>query len=129
MGRSRKGSNVLDAEVFDVAVNGNCAYLTAAGQGVQVYDVSDPRSPERIDAADDCGPAEDIAIEGSYAFTAAGDGTVRVLDLASPTRPRLVCSYRTPGRAYGIAVSKDDVYVADECGFSVLSLSRDRSAD
>ncbi|MBL9136647.1 MAG: hypothetical protein JNK85_12295 [Verrucomicrobiales bacterium] len=65
-------------------VAGNGLAVVAAGQGLAIYDVSNPSSPVRVAVV--AGNAEAVAMEGTLVLASMSDG-VRLIDLANPAQP------------------------------------------
>lgn len=72
-----------------LTVAGSRAYLTGAGTGLQVVDLTDPRAP-RVLAPDPTLVGSEIAVAGSVGVL--GGAGLRVLDLADPLAPTLAGS-------------------------------------
>jgi hypothetical protein len=94
---------------FDVAISSHYAFLANGGDGLRIYDVSNPANPICIGHTNDAKPANalGIAVSGDYAYLATGDDGMRIYDVSDPTRP--TCASHTPqiamAQSFGIAVS------------------------
>ena len=55
-----------------------------------------------------------MAVSGDYAYVAAYGSGLQVIDISDPTAPSYAGSYDTPGIAYGVAISGNYAYVADD---------------
>lgn len=73
--------------VAAVGVSGHSVYL--AGDGFDVYDLSEPASPELRTSLDLPGYAYAVRVAGTHAFVASTSGLL-VLDLTEPMAPNLV---------------------------------------
>ncbi len=100
-------------------------YIADGVAGLEIWDVADPSSPEKLGNCDTPGDARDIYVSGSYAYVADGyEGELRVIDVSTPSNPQEVGYCYTPGSAYGIYVSGSYAYVADyDKGLRVIDVS------
>jgi len=98
---------------FDVAVQGDFAYLATYSSGFSVVDVSDPTAPEIVGNLDFDGGADRISVDGDYACLKAA-GFVMV-DVSDPTSPVELCTYPVIGL--------QDVLLVDEYLY-VISFTR-----
>ncbi len=100
------------------------AYLADVGEGLRIFDISDPTNPQEIGFYDTPGHAQDIALSGKYAFL--GDGSSSLLlaiDISDPGNPQLAGEYETLGFVWGIYISDTYAYVANgDHGLSILRL-------
>ncbi len=123
------GASVWNEEV---AVSGTYAYVAAAGPGLEVFDVSDPTSPQSV-AVVDIGTTAGgggVAISGNYAYVTAknlGEG-LRVIDVSTPESPQVVGTYNMGAQTIGVAVSGDLVYLANRWdGLKIVDVSNPAS--
>ena len=79
---------------------------------LQVFDVSEPATPERVFISEDLGWAGDIAIADDLLFMAAGDLGVHVFELASGALPLHVGTIPTSGDAVALHPTPQTLYVA-----------------
>jgi alpha-tubulin suppressor-like RCC1 family protein len=108
----------------NVDVAGDFAYVAAGNAGLQVVNVSDPRNPRIVGAADTPGNANDVRIVGNLAFVADGEAGLRIFDISSPANPVLLGAADTPGVAMDVAVFEGRAYVADgESGLAVINVT------
>ena len=63
---------------------------------------------------------ERYAAAGAFAYLADDGGRVTVVDASDPSSPTLAAAYYTKGHAYGIAVARHKIYVADADGGLVI---------
>lgn len=110
---------------FDVAADGDFAYLIVGAQGLLVIDVSDPTAPIEVGSHSTRGYAQAIAFDGDRAFVANRSDGLTVLDVSDPMRPVEVGNLDTPGSAWDVAVVDDLAFVADsQGGLQVVDVSR-----
>jgi hypothetical protein len=83
----------------------------AQGYTVQVYDVSDPKSPVRVSTVKTAGRGSRVAMHGSSAYVADADG-LQIVDLSDPAHPSRIASVATAGPARDVAVTDSLVLVA-----------------
>ena len=84
----------------------------AQGYTVQVYDVSDPKSPVRVSTVKTAGRGPRVAMHGSLAYVADAVDGLQIVDLSDPAHPSRVALVATPGPARDVAVSDSLVLVA-----------------
>ncbi|MFZ6026652.1 MAG: carboxypeptidase regulatory-like domain-containing protein [Chloroflexota bacterium] len=85
---TRVGHIPLTSAAYDVAVNGNTAYL-ATGDGLRAIDISDRTSPIEagIYTESFVEQATGISIQGAYAYVAGYIDGLQVYDITSPHNP------------------------------------------
>jgi hypothetical protein len=123
---SRVGQTMLEPLGNSVAVSGNYAYVAAAGNGLQVMDISSPTNPVHVNTIwDDV--ALKATISGNYLYVGYfgnGSSGMRIYSLASPTEPALIYSYTSRGEVIGIVVSGNYAYVTPyDGGLDILNVS------
>ncbi|MFX0183325.1 MAG: LVIVD repeat-containing protein [Candidatus Hodarchaeota archaeon] len=109
----------------DVEISGNLAYLSFWEEGLKILDISDPTNITVISEFNDNDISEfaflDLNEEYVYLATMA-DGVV-VLDVSDPYLPVERCKYNDTGKAYGIFVRDDFIFVADQSeGLKILKM-------
>jgi len=102
IGRTR----MLEAEVFDLEVDGGTLYAAVRQRGLYVYDVTDPQNPVEVGWYAHAGR---MAVKDDRVFLAA-DGALRVLNANQPGLLQEIGRLALPS-ASGIALSGDYVYV------------------
>jgi hypothetical protein len=104
-----------------VDVIGQYAFVVCADAGLHVIDVSCPSEPKEIGHFD-MTSATCIQVMDNYAYVA--DLGLRILDISVPSNPMEISYHETPGVAFGLYVSGDRAYVADDCcGLRVIDVS------
>lgn len=96
-----------------IAIQGDYAYLAAAGFGIVVVNVADPQNPFVESWCDTPGSASAIAVAGNFAYVADLWAGMQVVNVADPKSPSIVGTYDTPGEARDIVVSGEYAYIAD----------------
>ncbi len=121
------GACTMDTYPRDVTVAGQYAYLAAGEGGLKVLDISDPATARVIGGADISHRLSTyaVAVADQRAYLACGADGVKVLSVEQPTArpPYWLGECDTPGTAYGVTVSGDYAYVADEDGLRVFDVS------
>jgi hypothetical protein len=104
-----------------VYVIGPKAYVADGDGGLRIIDVSNPSRPKEISHID-MTTACCVYVEGLYAYVA--DLGLRIIDISNPSMPKQVAFHPTPGVAYGVVVSENKAYIADDwCGIRVIDVS------
>jgi hypothetical protein len=80
--------------------------------GLDVFDASEPSSPDRLGIVDLPDRTEDVVFQGDLAFAAAREGGLRILDISDRTNPVELGDLPTVGEARGVAVRGHWAYVA-----------------
>ena len=88
----------------------------AGGGDVQVYDVSDPASPEKVASVATPGRATRVSMNGNEVFVADSEAGIAVVDVSDPGAAALVGTFATPRPARD--VSADGSLVAAVVGDS-----------
>jgi len=132
------------SSVQSVAVAGNYAYVigikhyykTSSGW-LRIIDVTYPTHPTEVGFLSVSGHSvslHDVYVSSNTAYVAGEDsgfegppyrswGELVIVDVSDPAHPTKV-RYRTPGRAYGVAVAGGCAYVADgRSGLRILDVS------
>ena len=119
-----------DADMFDVVVSGDYAYVTyqmvGVEYGVLVVNITNPANPGYTTRRGTDGEAFGITLRGDYLYVATGDygGGLEVIDIVDQTSPTTVGNYVTPGTAYDVAIGGDYAYIADgDGGLRVLNIA------
>jgi len=112
----------------DVAVNGDIAFVTSYYAGLQIVDITSPVESFVIGSApvQSSFPASYVAWDGDYAYVVAYgyEENFLVVDVSDPLSPHMISYHSTLGPAYGIDVSGNYAYVAEEWeGVEILDIS------
>lgn len=98
---------------YDVAVNGNYAYVANEGLGLSVVDISNPALPSLAATYLSAGYPENVVPVGNYAYVASGYLGLLVFDISTPSAPSLIGNYNTPGYVRNLAVNGNYAYLCD----------------
>jgi hypothetical protein len=122
--------NLTGGWTFCLAVADHYAYVAdgyihnsgARGDGLVIFDITNPTDLRRVSAYHTSGSANGVAVSGNYAYVTDGyvdsflgdDYSVGlvILDISNPANPQRVGGYRTSTSAYGVAVVGNHAYVA-----------------
>ncbi len=101
---------------------GILAVSAEMGEGLRVFDLTNPASPRLIGQASPQGRAEDVVIRDSLAYVAYWDQGLRVFDLTDPSEPRLIgnCAFQT---AYRIALWQNLICIANYSSLEIIDVS------
>jgi hypothetical protein len=118
------GSCVTPGSAGRIALDGNHAYVCDSGSGLQVIDVSDPRTPALAGALTTF-TIFDIVVAGDYAYLAELDLGLHVVDISTPTAPVSIGSCAIPIDATScITIVGNYVYVTEFfSGLHVIDVS------
>ena len=118
------------AEVREVALIGNYAYIACSWAGFEVIDISDPSSPTKVDSTHSgSGVAVAFEFANGYGFLANRESGIRVFDVSDPANPVHVTTYSTSASnawASSITVNGNYLYVGIEhspYGMEVFDIS------
>ncbi|MBT3233084.1 MAG: T9SS type A sorting domain-containing protein [Calditrichaeota bacterium] len=96
---------------WDVAVQGDYAYVATAVSGLQIVDISDPEQLKVTGFYDTFGRTFGIDVSGDYVYLAEAEGGLVILNIADPQIPFLVTQIEYPG-AIRVTVRDSLLYVA-----------------
>ena len=114
------GNLKTDGYIYEIAVQGDYAYVANSLAGFKIINISNPENPEQVgvfDIEDD--GAHHVAVQGEYAYVTF-DSLV-VLDISDPTSPIQISSFDS--YIYAIAVQDDYVYITRNNVFCILDNS------
>lgn len=110
--------------VWNVAVCDGIAYLASPINGVEVIDVIDPASPQKITTVAGTKGAWDVHIHEELLYVGCHGAGIKILTLSDRKSPRIVGSFRDDdgGEAQGVWGDGQHLYVADNFGIEVLDV-------
>ncbi|MFW9779899.1 MAG: LVIVD repeat-containing protein [Candidatus Heimdallarchaeota archaeon] len=117
-----------DYYVYDLQFAGEIAYTACArsifeaGEGIKIWNASDPLNFALMGSFFDGGMAFDLQILNNYALVADFNDGVEIIDVSNPYNPIKVTNYYDGGNATQLYVVDDLIYVAD--GFDGLEIIR-----
>ncbi len=107
---------------LDIKIAGQYVFMAVNGAGLQIYDVSDPTSPQRLENNIPYG-VNNVFIDGYHAFTADGYTGIHMINILDLHQIKPLCGYDTPGTANGICYADSFIYVADNSSLQIFHLS------
>jgi hypothetical protein len=124
-GKTLRPAGSIDPAFHPVAVKiiGDYLYVGGLEVSLAVYDISDPRFPEKTLEVDFEGYPHDYIIRNDTLFVAAHHGGVVLLDISEAAHPRLLQQYDLGSYVYGILPEGQYIYVcAHSSGLIVLDM-------
>jgi len=107
----------------DIAVEGNRAFVADFDGGLRILDLSSPLDPVEVGSWHMTGVlAGGVAVAGDVAYVADAGEEVWILDVSNPSLPTAIDVFDAPGNVFKIALSGNDVFVAD--GVSGVQIAR-----
>ncbi|HDQ99926.1 MAG TPA: hypothetical protein ENN51_06550 [candidate division WOR-3 bacterium] len=100
-------------EGYGLAYQANHLYLAREADGFEIWDVSDPESPEPVGELVSSYAGFGLAVEGDYAFLATLSPDLRVIDVSDPRSPVEV-GFCTVGFTWDVTVAGGLAYVVDD---------------
>ncbi len=119
------GAIHLPDQAWDIAVQGNYAYVVCDDSGLCIVNITNVRSPTLTSHLALSGWAQGIAIQNGFAYIAYRFGGISIVDISSPTQPVLMTSYEpVPMNVRGVFVRDSILYaVSDNYGLYTFSIS------
>lgn len=96
------GLTPSDAFVFDVSESAGLLLLCEGMDGFEIFDVSDPSTPQLITQYQPSAGAWSAFLENNVAYVGTGLGGIGVYDLAIPENPTLIGTLQDVGWVEGI---------------------------
>jgi hypothetical protein len=114
---------------YNVAVQGQYAYVAQEGLGLKVLDVSDPSNPHEVGTVDSTRDviAQAVAVRDSFAFIGwMLHPWLRVVDVSDPQNPRKVAACDLFNPADDMVWRDSFLYVAEYYRLQVVNVARPR---
>jgi|GEM_PF-2392864 len=112
---------------YNLFVWGNYAAVAQQGNGIQIFDISNPANPQFLSSYNTGGgSANGVFVSGNYLFIAYGAVGLHVLDVSNPAVPIYRSSLDLPGSAdvENVFVSGNYAYLAAKnSGMYIVDLS------
>lgn len=118
-----------ETHAHDVYVSGNFAYIAADSSGLQIIDISNPSSPQKVGQYNppntEYGQStiHEVHIVGDRAYIAAGRGGLWIVDVSNQASPRELGNYVFNGHAWGIYTVGRYAYIAAGDGLRIIDIS------
>jgi hypothetical protein len=120
-----RGSSRTPYSASGIVLSENYAYVADGYSGLQIIDITNPSKPtSKGSCMSGMIYAHEVALSGNSVYVVSDSG-LHIIDITNPSNPTLRDSYNMPGRAYGVAVSGNYVYVAIG-GLHVVALNPDK---
>ncbi len=130
-------SNPILARSFDTRfgnsyLSGNFLYVASRGEGLKIFDVTNPLYPSFIKLTVFLGGAEDVVVVDNHAYVTNGDysdgnnwreGQVRVFNISNPRDPLEIGLYESPGNVSQLSKSGNNLIISE--GTVSYSFSRE----
>ena len=104
----------------DIAIAGNYAYFAEGGYGLEIFDLSRPGYPWRLDYTGP--PTACLEIAGNFMYTADGTTGLQVFDISTPTSPRQVGGCAV-SNLVDLALSGHYAYGATTKGLQIIDIA------
>ena len=124
-----RGATLKAGVTYDVAVQGQYAYVAQAGLGLKVLDVSDPTVPHEVGTVDSTRDVITLAaaVRDSFAFIGWAPGIhLRSVDVSDPTHPHIAGGCAVFNWPVALALRDSYLYVAEYYKFQVVNVARPR---
>ncbi|MFW9779900.1 MAG: LVIVD repeat-containing protein [Candidatus Heimdallarchaeota archaeon] len=121
---TKVGTYVDEGIANNAEVIGNLLFLADWDAGLKILNISDRNFPAKIGESESITDyAGDLTIFGDLAFVGGWVDGLYVYNISNPMRPVLKTSYHDGGKATGVYVQDDLVYVADTTeGLEILKI-------
>ncbi|MBZ0265347.1 T9SS type A sorting domain-containing protein [bacterium] len=96
---------------YDVALQGDYAYVAYARQGILVYDISDPSDIFVAGRTWEYNNIFGIDVQDGYAYFTNSSNGISVLDISNPVDPAPVGSHDVEGVIYGLAINPPYAFI------------------
>jgi len=94
---------------------------------VELFDISEPDSPQKVSTVDIGGPVISVAVSGSTLYTADHAG-VGLIDVSDPGAPLTLGFDQTPSWAMHVSALEDRLFLADWNSLSIFESNTAQSA-
>lgn len=115
-------SQILTNLIKEIVLVENLAYAVVEGEGLAIFDLSDPTAPILMSFWPTDGHAWDIAIEGDYAFLTVRVNGLDVIDVSDPSQPHRVANLDLPADAKRLDVENGYAYVTQSSADGRLAI-------
>ena len=116
-------SYALTSPGMRVASEGSHLYVASGTNGLSVFDISNPVSPENIYNYVSTDDIRGVDSDSPYLVTAEWDLGIRLFHIVNSDSIAPVNFFSTQGRAWNVKVIGDMIYVADDNAFQIAEIS------
>ncbi|MCL0106055.1 phosphate ABC transporter substrate-binding protein PstS family protein, partial [Thermodesulfovibrionales bacterium] len=127
------GSVDTPGRAYDVFISGDHAFVADGRGGLQIIDVSNPRSPAIVGSVGTTcrvSRARNVFISGDHAFVAEGSG-LQIIDVSNPRSPAIIGRVDPPAHVRDVFISGDHAFVTTDVGWrgglQIIDVSNPRS--
>lgn len=106
----------------DISLHSNYVFAASAGEGIEVYDVSDAANPARVSFYEEDVVPVAIAYDNTTLYI-AGEGGVEVVDASNPASLQRTKYFEVTGTCKDITVGPGTIHVAG-CGSGFFTLEK-----
>ena len=112
----------------NVKTDGDYTYIAGYGNGLHIFNTSNPANPQWVNNVEIPGDVRDVAVQDGYAYVANGWGGLCVVDIYPPNEASIVKNVEGfIGDA--LAISSDYAYVIGEnYGMTIIDISNPSEA-
>jgi len=112
----------------EIYVLGNYAYVADGRKGLQIIDITNPKSPSLVGSHDTPGSAYGVYVLGNYAYVADWNSGLQIIDISNPKTPFFLGSYDLLNSALRVYVLGNYAYVADSGeGLQIIDVTNPKS--
>ena len=120
-------------QTMAVAIAGDYVYAATQTNGIYVFNVATPSSPQVTGSYTVSGSVKNVALSGDYAFFESDSANVKVADISNPTSPQYVgiCTEENMYSGYnnvGLVVAGNYLYDANGGSFRILDVTNPLSS-
>jgi len=106
----------------DIVVSGNYAYTACGVNGVHIFDITVPWSPQWISMIDTPGHAYGLCVSGDHLFVADGTWGLLIIDISNPASPQVTATLDMGDECWDVEVSGDYAFIAGWAQFMVVDI-------
>jgi len=119
--------NLFAAYGSAVTNNLNKAYVASGVDGLKIFDISTPSSPNTLPSYDTPGDAKAVVLstDETKAYVADGTSGLHIINIADPFNPVLLGTYNTSGTASDLKLSGNNIYIADKQYLTIVDVVTD----
>lgn len=108
---------------YEVAVDGDFAYVATDNSGLQIVDISDPEQPLPVSSYVDF-PDDPYTVDvDDQLLVASSSRKLWIMDVANPHEPRFTGEYILDGYRNDVVLSHHTIYVATWNGVEIVDVS------
>ncbi|MCP8616303.1 LVIVD repeat-containing protein [Salirhabdus salicampi] len=118
-------AHIPEPSATGIETQGNYLYVGIIGEGMKIYDISDPASPVEIGWYASPGYQNDVAVSGKVALLATdppdADPGFEIIDISDPTNPTLIANYNER-RAHAISFVGELAFPSGNQNMDIIDL-------